>query len=78
MKAKSLSVFRTKLHRTDEGTVLIAAGQIIDGDEEHMRALARNRLVVLLEESEPPATPETQEAPQPPNKARRVAKPRSK
>ena len=78
MKAKSLSVFRTKLHRTDQGTVLIAIGQIIDGDEEHIRALARNRLVELLDESEPPSAPETQAAPQPPNKARRVAKPRSK
>lgn len=50
MKAKSLSVFRTKLRRNDPGTVLVAIGQIIEGDDEHLRALARNRLVVLLDD----------------------------
>lgn len=50
MKAKSLSVFRTKLHSSDEGTVLITIGQIIEGDDEHLRALARNRLVELIED----------------------------
>lgn len=51
MKAKSLSVFRTKLRITDEGTVLVTIGQIIEGDEEHLRNLARNRLVELIEDN---------------------------
>lgn len=50
MKAKSLSVFRTKLRHTDEGTVLVTIGQEIEGDDEHLRALARNRLVELIED----------------------------
>ena len=49
MKAKSLSVFRTKLRQDDLGTVLVTIGQIIEGDDEHLRALARNRLVELVE-----------------------------
>ena len=61
MKAKSLSVFRTKLRQVDEGTVLVTIGQIIEGDDEHLRALARNRLVELVEggaeESAKPAQP---------------------
>lgn len=50
MKAKSLSVFRTKLRQDDEGTVLVTTGQIIEGDDEHIRALARNRLVQLVDD----------------------------
>lgn len=50
MKAKSLSVFRTKLYIADEGTVLVTIGQIIEGDEEHLRNLARNRLVEIIED----------------------------
>jgi hypothetical protein len=49
MKAKSLSVFRTKFRSSDEKTVLVKIGDVIEGDEEHLRALARNRLVELLE-----------------------------
>ena len=59
MKAISLSVFRTKLHLADEGTILVGLGQVIEGDEEHLRALARNRLVELMEEQEPAAPPKT-------------------
>ena len=50
MKAKSLSVFRTKLRSTDASTVLVSIGDVIEGDDEHLRALARNRLVELLED----------------------------
>ena len=50
MKAKSLSVFRTKLRQADEGTVLVQLGDVIEGDEDHLRALARNRLVDLMED----------------------------
>lgn len=50
MKAKSLSVFRTKLRIDDEGTVLVTIGQVIEGDEEHLRNLARNRLVEIIED----------------------------
>lgn len=50
MKAKSLSTFRTKLHLSDPGTVMVNTGQIIEGDEEHLRSLARNRLVELIED----------------------------
>ena len=50
MKAKSLSVFRTKLRHDAPGTVLVTIGQIIEGDDEHLRALARNRLVELVED----------------------------
>lgn len=49
MKAKSLSVFRTKLRLSDDGTELVTIGQEIEGDEDHLRALARNGLVELLE-----------------------------
>ena len=50
MKAKSLSVFRTKLRHSDEGTVLVTVGQVIEGDDDHLRALARNRLVEIVED----------------------------
>lgn len=53
MKARSLSVFRTKLHRDDPGTVLVNIGDVIAGDDDHLRALARNRLVELLEGETP-------------------------
>lgn len=64
MKAKSLSTFRTKLHPTDDNTVLVNYGDIIEGDSEHLRALARNRLIQILddepgearEEENPPTT----------------------
>ncbi len=49
MKAKSLSVFRTKLRLNDPGTVLVNIGDVIEGDDDHLRALARSKLVVLLE-----------------------------
>ena len=50
MKAKSISVFRTKLRIADEKTVLVNIGDVIEGDDHHLRALARSRLVELLEE----------------------------
>ena len=50
MKAKSLSVFRTKLRLDDPGTVLVNIGDVIEGDDDHLRALARNRLVELVED----------------------------
>ena len=50
MKAKSLSVFRTKLRQDDPGTVLVNIGDVIEGDDEHLRSLARNRLVELVED----------------------------
>lgn len=50
MKAKSLSVFRTKLRHDDAETVLVVEGQIIEGDADHLRALARNRLVEIVED----------------------------
>lgn len=52
MKAKALSMFRTKLRHDDEGTVLVTIGQVIEGDDEHLRELARNRLVELVEDSD--------------------------
>lgn len=52
MKAKSLSVFRTKLFPGAPGTVLVKTGDIIEGDEAHLNELARNKLVVLLEDDD--------------------------
>lgn len=58
MKAKALSMFRTKLRYDDEKTVLVTIGQVIEGDDEHLRELARNRLVELVEGgAEPEAKP---------------------
>ena len=63
MKAKALSMFRTKLHYDDEKTVLVTIGQVIEGDDEHLRELARNRLVELVEGgAEPAAKPATAKA----------------
>ena len=50
MKAKSLSVFRTKLRQEDSSTVLVNIGDVIEVDDEHLRALARNRLVEIVED----------------------------
>lgn len=50
LKAKSLSTFRTKLDHSSEMTKLVNPGDIIEGDEEHLRALARNRLVEILDD----------------------------
>lgn len=50
MKAKSLSVFRTKLRQDDSSTVLVSIGDVIEGDEDHLRALARNRLVEIIDD----------------------------
>ena len=55
MKAKALSMFRTKLRYDDEKTVLVTIGQVIEGDDEHLRELARNRLVELVEGGAEPA-----------------------
>ena len=55
MKAKALSMFRTKLRYEDEKTVLVTIGQVIEGDEQHLRDLARNRLVELVEDGNEPA-----------------------
>lgn len=67
MKAKSLSVFRTKLRHTDEGTILVSIGDVIEGDDEHITALARNRLVELVdgdtEKSVKAATPKGEPKP---------------
>lgn len=58
MKAKALSMFRTKLRYDDEKTVLVTIGQVIEGDDEHLRELARNRLVELVDgEAEQAAKP---------------------
>ena len=50
MKAKSLSVFHTRLRRDDPGRVLVNIDQIIESDEEHLRALERNGLVEIIED----------------------------
>lgn len=52
MKAKALSMFRTKLRYDDEKTVLVSIGQVIEGDDDNLRALARNRLVELVEDGD--------------------------
>ena len=52
MKAKSLSTFRTKIRHDDPCTVLVNIGDVIDGDEDHLRDLARNRLVELVDEGD--------------------------
>lgn len=78
MKAKSLSVFRTKLRQADEGTVLVQLGDVIEGDEDHLRALARNRLVDLMEDdtekSVKAAKPKAEAKPGP---AAKAAKPKA-
>ena len=51
MKAKALSVFRTKL-RLDKEVELVVIGQVIEGDDDHMRDLARNHLVELLDDDD--------------------------
>jgi len=50
MKAKSLSVFHTRLTFGDARTTLVNIGDVIEGDDDHLRALARNRLVELLDD----------------------------
>lgn len=55
MKAKALSMFRAKLRYTDEKTVLVSIGQVIEGDDDNLRALARTRLVELVEDGDEPA-----------------------
>ena len=52
MKARSLSTFRTKLRQDDEKTVLVNIGDVIEADAEHLRALARNRLVEIIDGDE--------------------------
>lgn len=69
MKATAIATFRTKLRPDMPGTVLIRPGDVLEADAEHVRALARNRLVVVEEEEErdvavAPA-PETPEQPKP-------------
>ena len=71
MKAKALSTFRTKLRLSDSGVVLVGFGQIIEADEEHLRALARNRLVELIGEGD-------EDEPQPKAKPKVKAKPDGK
>lgn len=68
MKAKALSMFRTKLRYDDEKTVLVTIGQVIEGDEQHLRELARNRLVELVEDDGKAAAAK-------PAKAKAAAKP---
>lgn len=67
MKAKALSMFRTKLRYDDEKTVLVSIGQVIEGDDDNLRALARNRLVEIVEDGDEPAAK--------PAKAKATAKP---
>lgn len=78
MKAKSLSVFRTKLQRDAPDTVLVNIGDVIEGDDEHIQALARNRLVELLEggteKSATPTKPKAEPKPKPEVKPTPAAK----
>ena len=55
MKAKALSQFYTKLRFNDEKATLVSIGQVIEGDDDNLRALARNRMVELMEGSGEPA-----------------------
>lgn len=48
MKAKSLSVFQTRLCRNAPGVVLVNMGDVVEGDDEHIRTLARNGLVEIV------------------------------
>ena len=79
MKAKSLSVFRTKLRQDDPGTVLVNIGDVIEGDDEHLRSLARNRLVELVEDgtetSAKPVKPKAETKPKAEAKPGVAAKP---
>ncbi len=50
MKAKALSQFYTKLRYNDEKATLVSIGQVIEGDDDNLRALARNRMVDLMED----------------------------
>ena len=84
MKAKSLSVFRTKLRQDDPATVLVNIGDVIEGDDEHLRSLARNRLVELVEDgadnSAKTAKPKAEPKPKAeakPGPAARAAKPKA-
>lgn len=58
MKAKSLSVFRTKLRKDDPAAVLVNIGDTIEGDDEHLRSLARNGLVELIESNKAAKQPD--------------------
>lgn len=55
MKAKALSQFYTKLRYNDDKAALVSIGQVIEGDDDNLRALARNRLVELVEDGAEPA-----------------------
>ena len=48
MRVKALSTFRTRLWPTDDGTVVVCAGQIIDADPQHAADLARLGLVAAV------------------------------
>ena len=50
MRVKALSTFRTRLWPTDEITVVVCAGQIIDTDPQHAADLARLGLVAAVVE----------------------------
>ena len=50
MRVKALSTFRTRLWPTDEVTVVVCAGQIIDTDPQHAADLARLGLVAAVVE----------------------------
>ena len=69
MKATAIATFRTKLRPDSPGTVVVRPGDVLDADEEHIKALARNRLVVVdVEEERETAVapaPEKPEAPKP-------------
>ena len=54
MKARALALFRTKLRHNDPKATLVVEGQIIEGDAEHLRAVARNGLVEIIEDGKQP------------------------
>ena len=75
MKAKALSQFYTKLRYNDDKATLVSIGQVIEGDDDNLRSLARNRMVELVEDSgEPTAKPAQAKAAAKPGAAAKPAK----
>ena len=75
MKAKALSQFYTKLRYNDDKATLVSIGQVIEGDDDNLRALARNRMVELVEDSgEQTAKPAQAKAAAKPGAAAKPAK----
>lgn len=52
MKARAMATFRAKLRLTDHGTTLVTEGDIISGDSEAIMAMARTKMVEIIEESD--------------------------